>query len=304
MSRAYTPAEEAWLRERYPTLHPAELMAEHDGLFPDSPRTYKALLTRAKRLGVRKAEGYQRNPPRMWPPEKVAWFCAFVPGHSESEISAEHERMFGTPLSEAQIGNAKAKLGVRSGTHGGRFEKGHTPHNKGKTWADYGAPEGHARSRETCFRAGNLSGYAAQHEQPVGAERVNRDGYVEVKVAEDPQAKPNKNFRMKHHVVYEQAHGPIPDGCNIVFADRDRRNFDPANLVAVPRKLWSTIAKRKLAYHDADSLRAAMAVAELDQAAHAARCAPRACRRCGAEFEPRYPHQRTCDACLAARLES
>lgn len=239
-----------------------------------------------------------------WTPERIAWFRAYVPGHTEPEISAEHERVYGTPLTAGQIGNAKTKFGVRSGTHGGRFEKGHTPHNKGKTWADYGTPEGHARSRETCFRAGNLSGYAAQHEQPVGAERVNRDGYVEVKVAEGLQAKPNKNFRMKHHVVYEQAHGPIPDGCNIVFADRDKSNFDLDNLVCVPKALWSVIQRSGWAYHDRASLEACITMARLRREAYKLKCHPRRCKKCGAVFKPRHPNHRTCDACFAARLES
>ena len=233
-----------------------------------------------------------------WTPERIAWFREFVPGHTEGEISAEHERVFGTPLTEGQIGNAKTKLGVRSGTHGGRFEKGSVPFNKGKTWDEYVSPEGQARSRATCFKAGELNGFAAQREQPIGAERVSKDGYVEVKVAEGLQDRPNGNFRMKHHVVYEQAHGAIPDGCNVVFADGDRRNFDPDNLVAVPRRLWSAICCRGIPYWDAGSLRAAMAKAELDSAVHAAECAPRACRACGREFRARYPRQRTCDACL------
>lgn len=148
------------------------------------------------------------------------------------------------------------------------------------------------------FKPGHLPHNASQ---PIGTERVDiKDGYVYVKVAErkiDPRSA-HDNWKPKHHLVYEQAHGAIPEGCNVVFADRDKRNFDPANLVAVPRKLWSTITRSKLAYHDADSLRAAMGVARLDQAVHDARRQPRPCKRCGAEFKPRYVHQATCDACL------
>lgn len=236
-----------------------------------------------------------------WTPERIAWFRAYVPGHTEPEISAEHERVFGTPLSEAQIGNAKTKLGVKSGTHGGRFEKGIAPFNKGKKWDEYVSPEGQERSRATCFKKGEVHGYAAQREQPVGTERVNRDGYVEVKVAEGLQERPNSNFRLKHRLVYEQAYGSIPRGCNVVFADGDRRNFDPGNLVAVPRSLWSIICRRHIDFWDAESLQVAMNVARLDRATYEARCRPRLCMRCGAEFAARYPHQRTCDACLGAR---
>lgn len=229
-----------------------------------------------------------------WTDERKAWFRAYCPGHTESEISAEHERVFGTPLSEGQIGNAKTKLGVRSGTHGGRFQKG---------CAGGFASDEHRRKfteagRATRFKQGEVHGYAAKMMRPVGTERVNKDGYVEVKVPEGLQERPNSNFRLKHRVVYEQAHGAIPDGCNVVFADGDKRNFDPSNLVAVPRSLWSIICRSHIDFYDAESLQVAMNVARLDRATYEARCRPRPCMLCGREFAARYPHQRTCDACL------
>lgn len=126
------------------------------------------------------------------------------------------------------------------------------------------------------------------------------DGYVEVKVAERPsRADCNDNFRAKHHLAWEEANGrPVPEGHAVVFADGDRRNFDPANLVAVPRGLLSTINREGIAYADAETLRAAMDVARARSAVYAARRRPRPCRACGGVFEPRYPGQRTCDGCL------
>lgn len=303
MKRAgsWTPEEEVWLREVYPTHHNAEIAEMHAEAFPDrSRRTDKAINSRAKVLGLHKADGFVRNPPRFWTPERAEWFRSFVPGHTESEISAEHERIYGFPLSEGQIGNAKTKLGVKSGTHGGRFEKGH---------AGGFSSEEHRRrfieaGKATRFRKGNVSGIAKERMKPVGYERVDsKDGYIYVKVKDTPQAQVpgsyNDIFRPKHHVVWEQANGrPVPPSTMIVFADRDKRNFDPANLVAVPRSLWAVISHKGMAYHDRESLEACMAIASLDRAAYSARCAPRTCKSCGAEFEPRYPRQATCDTCL------
>ena len=299
-SDSWTAEEEAWLRSAYPDHSNAELASLHADAFPDRPRrTAKAISSRAKLWSLHKSYGFDKFADRrFWTPEKVAWFRAFVPGHSVSEISAEHARVYGEPLGETQVKNAKVRFGVRSGTVGGRYEKGAVPFNKGKTWDEFGTPEGHERSRATCFKKGQLAGIARERLKPVGYERVDPDGYVWVKVKDTSQETLNDNFRPKHHVVYEQAHGPIPDGCNVVFADRDRRNFDPDNLVAVPRELWSVISRRKLAYHDAESLRACMAVAALDKAVYAARCRPRRCKVCGGEFRPRFARQRTCDGCL------
>lgn len=242
--------------------------------------------------------------PVRWTPERIAWFRAFVPGHTEPEISAEHERVFGTPLSEGQIGNAKTKLSVKSGTHGGRFEKGMEPFNKGKRQSEFMSAEAIERTKATRFQKGQVSGIAKERMKPVGYERVDaRDGYVWVKVKDTPQAQVpgsfNDNFKLKHHVVWEEANGkPVPPSTVIVFADHDRGNFDPDNLVAVPRQLWAVILHKKMSYSDRATLEACMAIARLDAARSRAERRPRPCKSCGREFEPRFPRQRTCDGCL------
>lgn len=301
----WTPEEDAMLRELYSEPMANGAIADAINAAHGNGRSANGVLGRARTLGLRKPPDHQHiMPPRLWTPERAAWFRGFVPGHTEAEISAEHERIYGTPLTASQIGNAKTKLGVKSGTVGGRFKKGMTPHNKGKRWSDYVSPEGQASSRRTCFKKGEVRGAALAREQPVGSERVNLDGYIEVKVHDGLQSKPNSNFRLKHRVEYEKAHGPIPRGCNVVFADHDKRNFAPDNLVAVPRRLWAQISRQRIAYHDAASLRAAMSIAELVGKVREAECAPRACRACGDEFEPRYPRQRTCDRCLGRKDEA
>ena len=230
-----------------------------------------------------------------WTDERVAWFVGFVPGHSESEISAEHERVFGVPLTKSQIGNAKTKFGVKSGTVGGRFEKGCAGGFKS---------EEHRRAfmeagKATRYRKGNLPHNAYQ---PIGTERIDsKDGYVWVKVAErktDPKSA-HDNWRQKHHLVWEEANGePVPPHTMIVFADHDKRNFNPSNLVAVPRDLWSVIHRRDLDYWDAESLELCMSIAKVDRARYALETRPRACKKCGIEFAPRFKRQRTCDKCL------
>jgi len=305
---SWTPAEDAAIAELYPESDTRDLTEAMNERFGTS-RTSSAIRQRAIKLGIRKAEGH-KHPGRktFWNDERREWFCAFVPGHSEAEISAEHERVFGEPLTSGQIGSAKTVFGVKSGTVGGRFEPGHETWNKGRTWDELGIPEeSRRRSAATQFKKGEVHDRPDGWIKPIGFERVNRDGYIEVKVrdsiSDGPQprvpGKYNCNYRFKHHVVWEQAHGePVPDGCNVVFADGDKRNFDPDNLVAIPRSVWSTIMRNGMEYYDAESLAACANLAKLYQSIRAAENAPRACRSCGAEFEPRYPHQRTCDVCL------
>lgn len=298
---SWTPDEEAWLREVYPTHYNHEIARMHAEAFPDLPeRTDKAINSRAKVLHLRKADGFARNPKRFWTDEKAAWFRSFVPGHSESEISAEHERLYGTPLTEGQIGNAKSSLGVKSGTNGGTFRKGHAPANKGKKWSEFGTPEGHERSRATQFKQGHMNQRKGWM-KPVGYERVDNDGYTWVKVKDGLQGKANDNYRLKHHVVWEYHNGPIPPSTQIVFADRDKGNFDPDNLVAVDRGIWSVISRSGMAYRDRASLEACMAVARLKRMAYGAEMGPRTCRDCGAEFEPGFKNQSRCRKCIDGR---
>lgn len=303
----WTQAEEDALRDLYPTVKNSEL-AEIISCRFGNRRSARAIGLHARNLGLRKADGYKHQVPRkFWTDERRDWFVAFVPGHTESEISAEHERLFGTPLTEGQIGNAKTTFGVKSGTTGGRFEKGHEPANKGKTWEELGiSEESQERMRRTCFKKGEVHDRPDGWIKPLGFERVNKDGYIEVKVRDSAidgiqpnvPGQFNCNYRMKHHIVYEQAYGSIPEGCNVVFANGDKTDFRPENLVAVPRRLWATIVRYDMRYSDAESLKACMNLAELKAAISKAEHAPRVCRKCGEKFEPRYAHQRTCDSCL------
>lgn len=104
---------------------------------------------------------------------------------------------------------------------GTRFKKGHVPANKGKKMST----EQYEKCKATMFKKG---GCPPNH-RPVGSERVNVDGYVEIKVAE-----PNK-WRLKHRVLWEEAHGPIPKGYNIQFKDGNRQNLAMDNLYMLSR---------------------------------------------------------------------
>ena len=102
-----------------------------------------------------------------------------------------------------------------------RFTRGHVPANKGKRMpaATY------AKVARTMFKPGHPN---ANH-RPVGSERVNVDGYIEIKVAE-----PGK-WRCKHRVIWEEANGPVPRGYNVQFKDRDKQNCALDNLYIISR---------------------------------------------------------------------
>lgn len=155
-------------------------------------------------------------------PEYVAFMMEIIPGHSVSEISAEFQKRFGIVLRESQIKNFKVVHKIRSGTNGGRFPKGHKTHNKGKKMP----PEVYEKIKGTMFKNGHIP----HNHKPVGSERINVDGYVEVKTKEP------KTWELKQRVVYREHYkDDIGKDEVIIFLDGNRLNLDPDNLRKINR---------------------------------------------------------------------
>lgn len=235
----------------------------------------------------------------IWTDERIAWLREYAPGHSINEIADEFERRWGWRPSVSSLKNAKVEFNARSRTNGGRFKKGCA----GGFTSDEHKQAFLEAGRATRFKKGQMP---HNGHKPVGSERVDSYGYTWVKVAmrKKNPGSAHDNWIEKHRLVYEQHYGPVPPDHCILFADHDRSNFDPENLVAVPNRLKATIARMGVEYSDRETLEAVMALAELTQARARAERHPRRCASCGATFEPRFPKQRRCDACLDAAVAS
>jgi hypothetical protein len=118
-----------------------------------------------------------------------------------------------------------------------RFPKGHTPMNKGKKMS--------AETRAKCEHTFKKKGCIPPNVKPIGYERINAEGYVEVKIAPGP-----RQFVGKHRVIWEQHHGQIPEGHIIIFADNNKMNFDLDNLICVSRKDHAIRNKFRRKYGD------------------------------------------------------
>ena len=77
--------------------------------------------------------------------------------------------------------------------------------------------------RNTRFKKGNKP----KNYRPVGSERITKDGYIEVKVAD-----PNK-WETKNKIIYKQYFGDIPKGHKVIYADGNKLNNDINNLILV-----------------------------------------------------------------------
>lgn len=158
---------------------------------------------------------------------------AKVVGHSENAV---YNRAFLFHLKKSEKYRTEtnkrlaAKLAEKGKAH--RFPKGQTPFNKGQKMPE----QVYAKVERTMFRKGHIP---ANHRQ-VGSERINVDGYTEIKVAD-----PNK-FVLKHRLIWEQANGPIPKGYNVQFKDGNRQNITLDNLYLISR---SSQMKHENSYH-------------------------------------------------------
>jgi len=110
----------------------------------------------------------------------------------------------------------------------GCFKPGIVPANKGQKMPF------NPRSAATRFVKGGLP-HNTKH---LGYERVSKEGYTEISIAEtNPHTGFERRFVFKHRHLWEQANGPLPDGMCLKCLDGDKSNTDPANWEALPRAL-------------------------------------------------------------------
>ena len=133
----------------------------------------------------------------------------YIPGHFSYEIQSAFEERFGRCLTYAQIKSFKGNNKIRSGVNT-TFKKKHVPANKGKQMS----AEQYAKCKGTMFK----KGHSPQNYRPVGSERVNVDGYIEIKVKD-----PNK-WNLKHRLIWEEHNGEIPQGKLVIFRDNNPLN--------------------------------------------------------------------------------
>ena len=181
---------------------------------------------------------------RKYTQEEHQFFQEYVPGHSHKEIQQEFIRRFGREITEQKVKGYIANHKLNTGRTG-RFEKGHVSHNKGKKGI----------SSPGCEKTWFPKGHIPDNYRPVGSERINVGGYVEVKVAD-----PNK-WKLKQRVVWEAAHGPVPKGSCIIFLDGNKQNTDLGNLQMIKRSVLVRMNQKELFFDDPNLTKAGAGLA-------------------------------------------
>lgn len=246
--RLFTQEQEAYFKEIVPGRllnEIADLMFEKFGIVLSNSQVKNCKGRLKVKSGV-KAKYIPKN--RLTTPEQNDWIREHAYGKTREEIHDMIKDNFGLDLTPSQLKSFRSRNKILNGLDG-RFKPSHIPANKGKKMS----PEVYERCKATMFRPGNNP----NNYRPVGSERVNVDGYIEIKVAE-----PNK-WDLKHRVVYRQHHGEIPKGGNIIFADGNRLNVDINNLLLTTDAELARMNQNKLFFRNIEATKTGLNVAKL-----------------------------------------
>jgi hypothetical protein len=179
---------------------------------------------------------------RLWDDEEIAVLLARYPHEPTPRIARALRRSLSAVYGRAQIlGLTKTAeylaspdaCRLRRGEHPGvatQFKKGQVPANKGLRRPGWSP----GRMKETQFKKGVRQGVAVRLYQPIGTERISKDGYLERKINDDLPLQ--ARWRSVHLLVWEAANGRVPKSHAITFVNGDKRDIRLANLKCITRR--------------------------------------------------------------------
>jgi hypothetical protein len=235
MNRIYTAAHLRFLCKKIPGRSYAEVTRLFNERFGLS-KTEGAIKTVLVRNGFVNGLG-TGNHNKKYTERHIKFLRDHVSGRSNAELAEMFNKKFNMSVDDVSIQNVKCKYGLYSGVNFGRFPKGHVPKNKGRK--GYCAPG----SEKGWFGPGH-PGYRFNI-RSIGSERVNVNGYVEVKVSDiktQIAKERQKNWKAKHVVVWEKANGPVPKGHIVIFLDADKSHIVLKNLMMISREVHAIMA--------------------------------------------------------------
>lgn len=227
-ANAYTVEQLDFIREQYQTLS-LPLLVE---AFNRHYRQNKTLTAMKSVLGNHKIRCGGQGRKDLWQSTvfteaESKWIAKWYSRMSAAEVAIKAAAKFGRPFSTEQI-KAFTTTRKMKGSSTGRFAKGTVPPNKGLRRPGY-AP---GKMGSTQFKAGPRPDMRL----PIGHERVDKDGYILVKVDMiNPHTGIQGYYQHKHRVIWEAANGQIPANHVLTFIDDDTSNCVLDNLELITR---------------------------------------------------------------------
>jgi hypothetical protein len=209
--------------------------------------TFNQIIGTLCRFGLRngiRANRWSEKPGHCYTSEEIEFLKKETKKHSYAEIIALFNERFGVELDYDQVRGKIKRLGLRNyfygTTHPAKSKKGYQP----PQFIGQGFKPGHTlRSK------------------PIGSEFI-KCGYTSVKIDNKPHCE-TENWKLKHRVIWEKEHGPIPKGHVIIFADGNRSNCNLNNLLLVSRAELSVINQLGLISSDPELTKTGLLVARI-----------------------------------------
>lgn len=153
---------------------------------------------------IRPWTGYDVEVLRAQYPDTLTSDIAVTLGRT---LSSTHQKALKLGLRKSPefiAATSRARMTPEHPARAAQFAKGH------KTWNAGMAYDAGGRSAETRFRPGNVP----QTWVPVGSRRLDKDGLLELKVADLPG---KAGWIHAHRKAWEDVNGPVPSGLVVVF---------------------------------------------------------------------------------------
>jgi hypothetical protein len=208
----------------------------------------------AQRYGLRSGIRYNGERHKIYTEKHIAYLRKIIPGSHQKDCLKLFNEKFGFSLSLKAFATLYKKHGIKTGFTG-FFPKGHVPLNKGRK--GFCAPG----SEKGWFQKGDKP----VNWRPVKSERFDVNGYVAVKVSNTAMPV-QRRWKMKHVVIWEKAHGPVPEGSIVIFLDNNKLNLALDNLFMVTREEHAVMCRMNMYTKNRDATKANIAIAKIKTA--------------------------------------
>lgn len=101
-----------------------------------------------------------------------------------------------------------------------------------------------------------VKGQIPYNKLPILSEFVSSDEYTYIKIAEN-------SWKHKQVYIYEKFYGKIPKNYSVIFADRNKQNFDIDNLILVRNKDKLVAKNKHLIFEDKELTKTGLLIAQI-----------------------------------------
>lgn len=254
MSQRYPPEVHQFIRENVAGRSVEELAAMTNAAFgtnftKETMKSYKGNHKLKNGLPARTPKG---RPSKQYPAPIAEFIRNNYLGVGPKKLTEMVNEKFGTDYSRKQITSYCKNHGLNSGLTG-QFQKGNVSHNKGKKGLRYpGSEKGHFKK-----------GHTPANKRPIGTILTKADGYLWKKIGEGA-----RDWKQLHILIWEEANGPVPDGCLVTFKDGDPQHCVLDNLIMVTRGENAVMNKNGLRPENPEYMESAVLIAKIKIAAN------------------------------------